>query len=184
MVTNNAYSCSLMSGENMQRNSIAVIALTLSLFSLSLAAETTPPPSPITVEADSLELNQKSGVSVYQGHVRLEQKGMLLESDRLELHNEGKKLHRAIADGSPVHLEQTDPQTGERMRAEALHMEYRFADGQLELEGEAHLWRGGDEMSGNHLIYDSSKRTVKASGDKQGNGRVKVILQPEKESDK
>jgi lipopolysaccharide export system protein LptA len=166
----------------MRHNSGSLLALLLLLPSLSAVAETGTNTGPITVEADRLELNQKSGISIYQGHVRLEQKGMLLQSDRLELHNDGKKLQLAIADGTPVHLEQTDPQTGELTRAEAQHMEYRFSDGQLELTGKAHLWRSSDEMSGNHLIYDSTNRTVRAFGNKQGNGRVKVILQPEKES--
>ena len=166
----------------MQRISLLTLALYLGLSSLSAWAENPTSASPITVEADSLELNQKSGISTYQGHVRLEQQGMQLQADRLELHNDGKQLKQAIADGKPVHLEQTDPQTGEKMRAEALHVEYRFEDGQLELMGEAHLWRSGDQMSGNHLIYDSTNRTVRAFGNKQGNGRVRVILQPEKES--
>jgi len=138
---------------------------------------------PVTVEADRLELNQKTGVSIYQGNVKLQQKGMQLQSQRLELHNDGKQLKQAIADGEPVRLEQTDPQTGELTRAHASHMEYHFDDGLLELKGEAYLWRGnGDEFSGNHLIYDANAHTVRAFGDKQGNSRVKVILQPEKET--
>lgn len=139
--------------------------------------------APITVEADRLELNQKSGVSVYQGNVRLQQDTLLLLADRLELHSKGGRLQQAVADGSPVRVERTDPQSGELTRAEASHMEYRFADGLLELMGNAHLWRAGDEFSGKHLIYDTGKQLVRAFGDKErqgDNGRVRVILQPEK----
>lgn len=164
----------------MRHNNLpSAMLLALSLLSAPAAGAAPPPAAPVTVEADSLELNQKTGVSLYEGNVRLQQDAMLLQADRLELHSDGKRLTQAIADGTPVHLEQTDPQTGEVTRAEALHIQYRFSSGQLELTGDAHLWRGGDKFSGNHLVYDAEARTVRASGNKEGKSRVKVILQPE-----
>lgn len=166
----------------MQRNSAGLVLLLLSLVAPAVNAEEAS--SPLTVEADQLELNQQTGVSIYQGNVRMQRASMLLQAERLELHSDGNRVQLAIADGEPVHLERDDPQSGEQIRAEATHMEYRIASGQLELRGEAHLWRGGDEFSGNHLIYDSSKRVVRAFGDKKSDddGRVRVILQPEQET--
>jgi lipopolysaccharide export system protein LptA len=159
------------------------IALYLLLGLPAISPATEEKAAPIAVEADQLELNQRTGISVYQGHVRMQQGSMLLQAERLELHNSGQRLDEAYADGKPAHLEQQDPQTGELFRAEANRIEYRFSDGQLVLKGEAHLWRGGDEFSGNHLIYDKANKSVRAFGDKEnnGNGRVRVILQPEKE---
>lgn len=164
----------------MQHRNACLLAILLSLAIPAWAADDAS--QPIAVEADQLELNQKTGISIYTGHVRMQQGSTLLLADRLELHSVNKQLEQGYADGTPAHMEQLDPETGEMIRAEALHMEYRFNNGQLVLKGEAHLWRGGDEFSGNHLIYDKANKSVRAFGDKQtdGNGRVRVILQPEK----
>lgn len=138
---------------------------------------------PVTVEADQLEVNRKTGISIYQGNVRMRQGSTLLLAERLELHSTDKQLTAGFADGSPAHIEQRDPETGELLRGQALRMEYRFDDGQLILRQKAHLWRGSDEFSGEHLIYNRHNKSVRAFGDKDSGekGRVRVILQPEKE---
>jgi lipopolysaccharide export system protein LptA len=140
--------------------------------------------APITVEADRLELDQQKGTSVYEGNVSMRQQSLLLKAERLELHSKEGRLLKAVADGSPVHLERREPQTDVLTRAEASHMEYSFDTGLLEMTGNAHLWRGGDEFSGKQLTYDTSNQVVRAFGDQEqsGDGRVRVILQPEKES--
>ncbi|MFO7594418.1 MAG: lipopolysaccharide transport periplasmic protein LptA [Pseudomonadota bacterium] len=139
--------------------------------------------APITVEADRLEINQQTGVSIYQGNVRLQQDTLLLQAQRLELHSTEGQVQKAYAEGSPVHLEHEDTETGMTTRAEASHMEYRLSDGVMELKGDARLWRGRDEFSGNHLIYDTDNNVVKAFGDteKDDKGRVRVILQPKED---
>lgn len=146
------------------------------------AAETPPQQQPITVEADRLEMNNASGISHYQGNVVMTQGGMLLRADSVTLHSRGSDLQLAVAEGSPVYLERPDPQSGELIKAHAAHMEYQIQEGLLEMNGEAHLWRGKDEFSGEHIVYELDKRLVRASGQKAGEegGRVKVILQPEK----
>ncbi len=138
--------------------------------------------APITVEADRLELDQQKGISIYEGNVSMQQQSLLLKADRLELHSKKGQLTAAIAEGSPVHLERREPQSEVLTRAEASHMEYNFGSGLLEMKGNAHLWRAGDEFSGKELSYDTTKQVVRAVGaqGQSGNGRVRVILQPEK----
>jgi lipopolysaccharide export system protein LptA len=88
-----------------------------------------------------------------------------------------------VADGAPVYLERTDPQTAELIKANANHVEYRLDEGVLEMQQRAHLWRGEDEFSGDHIIYELDNRVVRAFGQKDGadGGRVRVILQPREE---
>ena len=156
-------------------------SLLLLLPGLLLAQE--PSSEPITVEADRLELNSRSGLSTYQGNVEMRQGTLLLRADKVVLHSKGSNLQLAVADGKPVYLERTDPQTGELLKANASHMEYRIGAGVLEMKEQAHLWRGKDEFSGDHIIYELNKRVVRAFGEKNGKdeGRVRVILQPRKE---
>lgn len=158
-------------------------ALALLLVGLGVtSALAQPSNAPITVEADQLEIDQKSGVSIYQGNVRLQQQTLLLLASRLELRSEQGGVKQVYAEGSPVHLEHRDPQTGALTRAEASNMEYRLGDGVLELKGDARLWREGEEFSGTHLIYESDTQVVRAFGDKQDkeSGRVRMILQPDR----
>lgn len=145
------------------------------------AAETSAPPQSITVEADRLEMDNASGTSHYQGHVVMTQGGLVLRADSVTLNSQGSALQQALADGSPVYLERPDPETGEVIKARANHVEYQIAKGLLEMSGEAHLWRGKDEFSGEHIVYELDNRIVRASGQKKNGeqgGRVRVILQP------
>lgn len=138
---------------------------------------------PISVEADQLEMNSESGLSTYKGNVEMRQGSMLLRADSVVLHSKGSDLQVAIANGKPVYLERTDPKSGELLKANAIHMEYRISEGLLEMKQDAHLWRGKDEFSGDHIIYELDNRVVRAFGEKNGkeDGRVRVILQPRKE---
>jgi len=138
---------------------------------------------PISVEADRLEMDSATGLSTYQGNVEMQQGNMSLRADTVVLHSRGSELQKAVADGSPVQLERSDPQSGEQLKANALHVEYRISEGVLELKQQAHLWRGKDEFSGDHIIYELDKHVVRAFGEKEGadEGRVRVILQPRKE---
>jgi lipopolysaccharide export system protein LptA len=159
---------------------LSVKLLCLLLPGLLWAAET-PERKPITVEADRLEMNNTTGVSRYQGNVVMTQGSLLLRADNVVLHSQGKTLQRAEASGSPVYIERPDPQSGELMKANAAFMAYQIPEGILEMKGEAHLWRGKDEFSGERIVYELDKRVVRAGGQKNGeeqNGRVKVILQP------
>ncbi len=184
MVSRNDCSSSQMYGVTMQLTRTLLLMLFFSL-SLSTASAAELKSAPITVEADKLELNQQTGISIYQGNVRLQQQTMLLQAERLELHSKEGQIEKAFADGSPVHLKHEDTETGQTTRAEASHMEYHLSNGVMELKGNARLWRGGDEFSGNHLIYDTSKNVVRAFGDKgkDDGGRVRVILQPKEGAD-
>lgn len=157
---------------------ISHILLLLPLFATAAMAKTG---EPIQVQADRLELDQKKGISLYQGHVRLQRGDTLLQAERLELHSKEGKVTLAIADGEPVHVEMRDRQSSQTGRAEAQHVEYRFNEGQIELRGAAQLWRDGDHFSGERLLYDDNKQQVRAFGNEQSNGRVRVILQPEKD---
>lgn len=154
---------------------------TLLLLLLPMLASAAAPVQPITVEADRLEMDNASGTSHYQGNVVMTQGGMVLRADSVTLNSQGSELQRAVANGSPVYLERPDPQTGEVIKATAAHIEYQIAKGLLEMSGEAHLWRGKDEFSGEHIVYELDNRIVRATGQKKNGeegGRVRVILQP------
>ncbi len=152
----------------------------LLILPLSLAAaQTAQKPAPITIEADRLELDQKRGSSHYRGNVLLQQGGLQIKADSITLYTVNKKLQRAVAEGLPATLLQQGDTPETAMRAEAQRMEYLPQSGQVELLGQARLWRNGNEFSGEQISYNLKQQLVKASGSEQGDGRVRVLLQPE-----
>lgn len=167
----------------MKRLSVKLLILLLSCLTMAaVAAEK----QPITVEADRLEMNNSTGFSNYRGNVVITQGNLKLRADSVSLYSRGNELQRAEATGSPVHLERPDPETGELIKANAAFIKYLIPEGRLEMKGDAHLWRGKDEFSGEQIVYELNKRVVRASSkndDGGQKGRVKVILQPAKQGE-
>lgn len=158
----------------------------LLLLPLALAAAPAAPPSattPVTIEADRMELDQKNNTSRYQGHVILVQGSLRINADSITLYSTGGTLLRAVVDGSPATLQQQGADEAQTMRARATQMEYLPRDGVIELRGQAQLWRGGNEFNGEQIRYDLKQQLVRATGTSQGSdtGRVRVLLQPEGE---
>lgn len=133
----------------------------------------------ISIEADRLELNQGKGISHYTGNVVLTRGSLQIRAESITLYTLEKKLHRAVAAGNPAQLQQQATAEAGAMRAEAETMEYLPQSELVELKGKAHLWRDGNEFSGEQIRYNLKQQLVKASGDKEGEGRVRVLLQPE-----
>ena len=154
----------------------------LLLWPLSLAAQpeqNTATPLAVSIEADQLELDQGKGISHYRGNVILTRGGLQIKAERITLYTQDKKLHRTMAEGDPVRLTQEATAEAGALQAEAASMDFRPQSEVITLKGNAKLVRDGNEFSGEQIHYNLKQEVVKASGDKQGNGRVKVILQPE-----
>jgi lipopolysaccharide export system protein LptA len=156
----------------------------LLLLPLPLAAEQPTPvaadkPLPVTIEADRMELNQKLGTSHYQGRVILVQGALQIQAEEITLYSVEKKLQRAVAEGTPATLLQQGDEESGPIRGEATHMEYLPLGREIRLNGQARLWRDGNEFSGEQINYNLDQQLVKASSDTQGDGRVRVLLQPE-----
>lgn len=166
---------------------LALNLLLLLLLPLPLAAAPASPekankPVPVTIEADRLELDQKLGTSHYLGRVILEQGPLQIKAESITLYSVEKKLHRAVAEGNPATLLQQGDSEAGPIRAEAAHMEYLPQSREIQLSGKARLWRDGNEFSGEQISYNLKQQLVKASGNTQGDSRVKVLLQPESTS--
>lgn len=150
----------------------------------NLPAGTASTQAAITIEADSMELNQRTGTTNYKGNVVLVRGGLKIKADSITLFTKDNTLQRAVADGNPVRLEQAGSEAYTAMHAESEHMEYRPLSETIELKGKALLWRDGNQFTGQNIRYDLKKQTVKATGGGEENGRVRVLLQPQTEPEK
>lgn len=135
----------------------------------------------VYIEADKLEIDDAQGVSIYQGNVRLTRGALELTADKLTLLGSREALKKMIADGSPVRFKQQLSHTQGEMRAVAKRMEYAADSEKLFLHGEAQLWQGGNEFSGDYIEYHVHDETVIAHSGENDSGRVRVIIQPSTE---
>lgn len=133
---------------------------------------------PINIEADTVDIDDKQGVSVYKGNVVMTQGSMRLAADVVTVYSPNRVMEKAIADGNPAHFKQRLNNKDVDMRAQSKRMEYYAETGKLILLEGAHLWQDQDEFSGNRIDYDTKRDVVSASKAASGKERVQVIIQP------
>lgn len=136
---------------------------------------------PIEIESDRAELDQNSGTVVYTGSVHVVQGTIEVTADELTMLVEDEKIVRITARGSPAHYQQELEADKGLVKADALTIVYHTRDERVDLEGDAYLEQGGNEIAGELIHYDIVAGRVSAkAGDEE---RVKVIVQPADRSD-
>ncbi len=137
---------------------------------------------PIRIEADSVQIDDIKGVSIYRGNVVYTQGTMRLEADLVEVyHDEHRNLRRLEARGAPVRFRQRLDGEDEDMQAHALRMEYIADPERLVLEQEAWIWRMDVEFTGDYISYDAALDIVSARKEAGEEGRVHIVIQPRQE---
>ena len=134
----------------------------------------------IHIEADSVEIDDIKGFSIYSGNVKYTQGTIRLLADTVKVFVHEGKLQKLEASGELANFDQT-LDDNKKIHAEAMTIKY-FADTeQVLFEGNARLDRGGDQFSGNYIEYLSKEDVVNARKAESGEERVQVIIQPRKE---
>lgn len=147
-----------------------------SLASGVLAAEAVPP-QPITIVADSAEVDERQGVSTYTGNVLLTQGEVRMEADRLMVYTKDGDLDSITAEGDPVRFEQA--RAGEEpLHGHSQRMRYEAGSEILLLLDKAEFWQGPNRFSGERIEYDRRQSRVSASQGESGGERVQVTIQP------
>lgn len=158
-----------------QPSSIAQLLLFLFLPMYAMGA------TPINIEADTLDIDEKHGLSVYKGNVRVSQGDLNLSANQVILYSENKRLQRLVAKGKPVRINVSARGNRKAMRAEALEMEYRPLLNQVIMENQAHLWQGKNEFSSHYIEYKMDRDVISAKSSEQKQNRVRVTIHPEEE---
>jgi lipopolysaccharide export system protein LptA len=130
---------------------------------------------PLNIEADSAQLDNLKGFTVYSGNVIVNQGTLQLFADKVTLtYNAEKQVQTIIAESNSqmVRFKQA-LDNKEEVRAQAKKMEYLAKDEILHLKQDAQVWKAKDTISGQHIVYDAKRAQVTAS-----EGRVKVMIEP------
>ena len=133
---------------------------------------------PLDLEADSAEIDEAKGVSVYTGNVVAIQGSMRLEADRLRIFHTGSKAERIEAEGKPAKFQQLTEDSPEPVKARGLRMEYKLDSEELILIGDAVVIQGKDTFQSDRITYDRVKSVVKGGAAAKGKERVRIRVDP------
>jgi lipopolysaccharide export system protein LptA len=134
---------------------------------------------PIQIEADRATLDEKSGLSVYEGNVFLQQGTLTLRGSRMSVQIRDNQVNTISIDGKPATFSQRPDGADSDQHAEAEHIEYHTGDQRLILQGNAQIRQSDKEQfSSNRIIFNLRNNTVNAGGDSAGS-RVRITLQPD-----
>ncbi|MGB5179190.1 MAG: lipopolysaccharide transport periplasmic protein LptA [Gammaproteobacteria bacterium] len=157
------------------RRSLLLLCALLPLTAWGLDADRE---QPITIEADKASLNDKTGFSVYEGNVRLQQGTLIFTGNRMTVQLTDKKLDTIVLTGNPATYVQRPQGKTVDQHAEAGRIEYYAIDERIILLDKARIWESGDEeFRSDRIVFNLKDDTVDAGGGGDS-GRVHITLQP------
>jgi lipopolysaccharide export system protein LptA len=131
-------------------------------------------------------LDFETGKWTVTGDVRINAEGGSLKSDKAVVLFRNKLISQATITGSPAVFEQ-QAADGSTSRGHAGTIDYETASGTVNFAGNAWLSYGGNEISGQSLVYNI--KTQKFQGrrndpDKPEAGRITIVIPPSSAKDK
>jgi lipopolysaccharide export system protein LptA len=136
---------------------------------------------PMHLEADSLSVDEGSGVVLYEGGVKITQGSLRIWADQLWIHRRSGKTEKIVGEGGPVRFRQLPEKGTEEVRGEARRVEIHAERNELLLIDDALLEQGGNRFRSDRIIYNRAKAFVKAGSSAQGKQRVQVVIEPRKQ---
>jgi lipopolysaccharide export system protein LptA len=157
---------------------ISLLSLAL-CWPLSLMALSGDRDQPMHLEADSVSIDESTGVSLYQGNVTITQGSLKLWADKLWVYRKAGKTDKITSQGAPTRFRQMSDDQVE-IRGQALRAEFYVERDEMLLFDNAVLEQGSDQFRSDRIIYNRASSQVKAGGSADGNGRVQVTIVPHK----
>ena len=145
--------------------------------SASLMAYSDDSSKPISITADSAEIDDIAGTSIYRGNVRIAQGSILLTGDMVVLETINKKIHKITSEGNLSTFRQVRDD-GETVHAQAQKMVYTVSKNEVVLTRNAKLTEAGNTLASERIVFHVDKKTV-SGGSPAGKGRVSITVLPE-----
>jgi len=153
-------------------------ALLLSLLPFASLGLTSDRDQPINIEADRVTLNEKTGNSVYEGNVYLQQGTLVLQGSKMTVQLNGNTIDTLVLTGGPATYRQRPDGKESDQHAEAGRIEFHANDDRIILLENARVWQSGDkELRSDRIVFDLKSNTVNAGSNKPGD-RVHITLPP------
>jgi len=159
-------------------------ALLLSLLPVTCWGLGSDTSQPMHIEADRATLNEKTGNSIYEGNVHVQQGTLVLEGSKMTVQISNNDIDTIILTGNPATYRQRPDGKDTDQHAEAQRIEYHAAEDRIILLDNARVWQSGaEEFRSDRIVFNLKSNTVNAGGSKPGD-RVRITLQPGSKKDK
>lgn len=135
---------------------------------------------PIHIKADQITVNEKQGVSFYQGNVQFTQGSLRVNGDDVTVFLHDDVLSKVIVIGNPATLVQQPDHRQNPINAKAIRMEYDAKKEIVYLIENAEVQQGPNSFAGNYIEFDTRSSLVSARKGETDDSRVHVIINPPK----
>lgn len=133
---------------------------------------------PLEVTANSTNGTLGDGITTLLGSVDIRQGTLRITADEAEVKKADGRVSSVTFRGQPASLQQEIEEQG-LVQATANIIDYQVASGIVTLSGNADVNHPQYKISGELLTYDLNVQHFKGSSDKNGNGRIHILLDPE-----
>lgn len=152
----------------------SIVAL-FSFYSATTIARPDDRDKPIHITADTAELNDKTGISIYRGDVEMVQGTTILTGDVITIHSPDKKVNKVISIGDLATYQETTTD-GHVVYAESEEMVYNRVESKIELFRRAKVTQQDNVFRSEHIIYFIEEELIDAGTPKD---RVNITILPD-----
>ncbi|MBF6057232.1 MULTISPECIES: lipopolysaccharide transport periplasmic protein LptA [Thiomicrorhabdus] len=154
------------------------------IFSQSVyAADKDESKAPVQISADSLQVMEQQGTSIYQGQVKIKQGSFELSGDEVIVKHPNNQLKTLTAKGKPANFQRYIQEEKTWVKGQAEQITYDAKSRIVTLTGNASVEQSSKHrISGPELIYDIEKQTLQANSSPSQKQRISVTLTPDTEN--
>ena len=167
-----------MSGVSMNLRSL-LLFFAFILFSLDAYALSSDKDKPMTIEADSVEIDDKKGLTVYRGNIDVRQGTLHVTGETLVIEREDGEVRIVTVVGKPATYRQRPDNKKKDVTAKARKLQVYPKRDLVRLERDARVTQEGNIYTGNIIEYNNRDDIIKMKGKKQ-KGRIRMTIQPQK----
>lgn len=113
-----------------------------------------------------------------QGDVKITVPGGMLQSNEARVKFRNNEIVSATIRGEPAEFEQRLQQNNQLARGHAATIDYNVKQSIVQLQGDAWLTDGQNEINGNTLVYDIARERVQANPNEKDPGGVRITINP------
>lgn len=137
------------------------------------------------IEADSVEIREQQGISIYKGHVSIHKGSMYINGELIQITARDNDMYIIDVEGKPARFKQLNDDEKE-VSAQSQKMSYSSETGVLTLDNEAILIQGQNQFTSEHIVYDTKQDIVQAGKSDTPSSatepeRVSITIQPKQE---
>ena len=131
---------------------------------------------PVNIQADRATVNEKTGKSVYEGNVYVQQGTLVLQGSKMTVQLKDSSIDTFVLTGDPATYRQRPDGEESDQHAEARRIEFYAKEDRIILLKNARVWRSDvKELRSDRIVFDLKSDTFNAGSDEPGD-RVYITL--------